>query len=290
MSIVYPFPVLHENTLDYRDAKAYSAELHRYGNTEVVIKHSLMRDTLVGSLVLQGRAAFYSTVSVRGTTFRCTQTVNQAEVKSIQDMLEAEQVVSIPEFPWSPEVFASSGAVLLESEEVSTQTECDLAEFFRDDTAIKFPAQARLAFKDWVRFFSMGALFQINSDSSIENGAFSVEPARSSRLQITISLSPTLYDDVVGMNRDSSVRRHILCAALSQVFQELWQKQQVVDQESNLFDGKEEAKQLLELAEGLRQYLENRKIPTWEDPNFNPAYSASLCYRVEIPETEEEED
>lgn len=289
MSIVYPFPVLHENTLDYDDPKAYSSELRRDGKTKVVIDHRLKRDTLVGSLILQGKAAFYSTVSVRGTTFRSTQTVDQTDVKPIQDLLEAEQKVQIPEFPWSPEVFASSGVVLLEDEEVSTQSESDLMDFFRDGSTIRFPAQAKLAFKEWVRFFSMGALFQIESEESIKDGAFSVQVSRSNRLQILIRLPHALYDEV-NANREGGARRHILCAALTQAFQELYQAQLVVNDTSNIFDSKEEAEQFLELAEGLKQHLEDRKIPTWDDDGFNPAYSASLYYRVEIPETVDEEE
>lgn len=287
MSIVYPFPVLHESTLDYKDPSAYTSELRREGKIKVVIGHRLKRDTLVGSLVLSEKAAFYCTVSVRGTTFRSTQIVDHTTVESIHDMLEAQQVVKIPEYPWSPEVFASSGVVLLEDHEVSTQAQTDLMDFFNEESTVQFPAQAKIAFKEWVRFFSMGALFQIQSEDSIEDGAFAVEITRINRLQIFIKLPHALCDEVTA-NREGAARRHILCASLTQAFQELLQAQQIIN-EGGVLD-REEAEQFLELAEGLKQYLEGKEIPTWEDDNFNPAYSASLCYKVGIPDAGEDEE
>lgn len=286
MSIVYPFPVLHEHTMDYKDPSAYSTEMRRSGRAKILIDHCLSRNTLVGSLVLQGKAAFYGSVSIRGTSFRCTRLASNEGFEAGQEMLAVQQAITIPEYPWSPEVFACSGVVSLDSISVKSSEHSDLGDFFMDSDDIDFPAHAKIAFKDWVRFFSLGALFHLYSEKNMADGTFFVDMAKNDRLQISIRLPQDLFDKIIAHER-SGVRRHVLCSALTQGFQELMSAQQLVN-ETEDSGGNEEAEQLLELAEGLKKYLEENDIPTWEEESFNPSGAASSLYRVEDTEDDEE--
>lgn len=277
MSIIYPFPVLYRETLDYEDPGAYSAELRREGRTKVAVDHRLKADTLVGSLVRAEQAKFYCTVSVRGTAFRRTETVPFPETVAENGALVAQQRVEIPAFPWAPEVFASAGVVLLEEQDIPGAEAPGVSGFFRDGGPLRFPPHSRIAFGGWLRFFSMSALFHIQSDPDIEEGAFKTEVNRGERLQVSITMHPKLFDEIE-TNRESRTRAHILCAALTQAFQELHQAWQATQADGLLQD--EADTRFLELAEGLGDFLRSKGIPTWEDDSFNPSLSASRCYKA----------
>lgn len=288
MSIVYPFPTLHEHTLDYKNPDAYTAVFRRDDDTMVSVNHCLFHDSLIGSLVAEERATFFCTLSIRGTAIRSTDVVNSSDIKLIHSNLEVRQTVEIPKFPWSPELFATSGVMLLEELLVSDLAGTDLIEFFHDRGTISFPAYAKVAFKDWVRFYSMGTLFTIRSDVSIPKGAFKVDVLSSSTLEIYITLHP-MDREVVCADRNGSTRKHVLCSALTQAFQEILQFQKIAD-EPDSTEGKDEALQFLELTESLQRFLEARCIPTWVEDDFNPALSASLLYQAVSAEADDATD
>lgn len=293
MTILYPFPVLHSESLDYRDPRAYRAEPQRTGRAAVVIDHVLRANTLVGRLVQQRAATFFATVSVRGTVFRDTRITASDSLHASGNKFSAKQTIPLPEFSWAPELFVHAGVLLLRSvtlteNQVSDEIKQGLSDFY-GNTSIHFPSHSRIAFIDWKRFFSMSALFKIQSDITYKNGHFQSETIRSSPIQISVTMSPQLFDEIEA-DHDSTARAHILCSALTQTFQELHHAQKAG--QSDLLDQRDDADvQFLEQADGLKVYLESRGIPTWEDEQFNPTYSASRLYQaslVESADTEEE--
>lgn len=283
-AIVYPFPVLQQETLDYDIAEGYKVNLARNGFM-VSIEHVLQTNTLVAEMIHKKLATFYGTVSVRGTSFRRTETVM---IEHIQDNgageLVATQKIQIPDFKRDLDVFASTGVYLMKEQNVPVKQALGVSEFLRPPEIgeLNFPLHSMIAFSGWKRFFSMSALFIIRSDNAIELGAFKVNVSRTGHLKITITLHPELFDEVEA-NHDSKARAHILCTALATALQEIYQAHLRV---TSTHEPDDYDTQFLELAEGLSIFLESNGIPTWENEDFDPAFSASLLYKASLEELE----
>lgn len=289
MSVIFPFPVMHERSLDYIDPRAYGLELRRDDKRSLTALHSLSSDTLVGELVGDGLASFYCTLSVRGTAYCRTQLSDRESVMVSEHTVRATQRVEVPAFSWQPEVFANCGVVLHESKTVAREDASGVDKFFFADGAeeIAFPKHARIATSGWKRFFSMNSLFQIKSDREMDLGPFKAVVGRSDPIQITITMHPSLYDEVK-FSSDSRVRAHVLCSALTQAFEELRQASENIREAQLLPEDEDE--QFLEHAEGLENYLKSRNIQTWREDGFIPSYAASKCYEAIEAMSEDSEE
>ena len=291
--IIPPFPVLHRDTLDYVDNESYSAEVRRPSKTEVTISHRLKKDNMVGSLVSQGKAVFYCTVSASGTIYRCTKTIGtnsavdekknpSTELSTNENVIYATHSIEIPNFRWKPDIFVITGIILLEDQKANFKKKYGLSEFWGKWKHI-IPTHSRIAFEDWKRP-SMRSLFLTYSDEGFEKGAFKTETSRVDPFRVSITMHPDLYEEV-NSGRDRTICNHVLCSSLTQTFQDLSQAWQA-KQESET----EEHNQFLELADGLKVLLLSNGLRTWEDEDFNPTYTASMCYKVILDDDVAEED
>ena len=268
MSTVFPHPVLHQDSMDYDDPLAYSAEFSRSSKVAIEVEHRLKKNTLVASLVEQGKASFFCTVAAGGTVYRRTEKVENIDLKD--ELITARQKIELPTFRNRPEIFANAGVFNHAKIKICWSEAAGVDEFHRDEY-LGFSDYALLAHKGWVRFFPMDALFQIKSEKNMPMGEFRSHTSfANSAIRIFITMAPKLFDEVVS-DRDSPARSHILCAAMIIALKELrqiWEKNENGSREDE--DGIH-----LEAAEGLKQYLEKNGIPTWEAEDFDPAESAS---------------
>lgn len=280
MSSIFPFPVLHNESLDYEDPQAYLAEPSRRKN-EIIVKHKLKNNNLVADMVLQQDATFFTMVAVRGTIFRKTYTLenmfNNPNTEQSQE-IKSQQNMTIPNFRNKPDVFVNCGVVMSKETDRDAQQAKGVSKFFHDTGKIVFPQHAIIAFSGWTRFFSMGSLFRIVV-AKYDAGLFNVELDYSNTFRIVIRVGNKLYENIVN-NRTGPTRNHVLCVALTVAFTEL--KQSNDQLENNTEDSNELEEKKLELAEGLKLYLQSKGILSWEDAEFNPAYAASIIYSAMV--------
>ena len=267
MSIMYPHPVLYDGTLDYDADADYHADVSK--SREVIeVKHVLSRGSLVAALVESGKAKFFCTVSVRGTVFRRTESTAG---NVVGNSISGQQRVEIPEFKFRREIFVHTGVCLLESEDVAWEDASGVTEFHKAPR-LSFSGRAFLALSGWKRFFPQDALFHIKSVQEMAEGHFEARTNQGESLRIVVSVAPRTYQTVVH-ERDSTVRSHVLCAALAQTLAEL--KQAYKNVSGGDSDTGPEDQQFLESAEGLKAFLRAKKIRTWEDEDFSPVLAAS---------------
>ena len=273
MSTLFPHPVLHEKTLDYRDPEAYKATFQRKNSGTVLeVRHTLKKGTLIASLIEQKEASFYCTVSVGGTAFRRTE---KAAADIQDDRITADQEIELPAFKNHLEMFAMAGVLNHDAKQVSWEKVTGMDNFYKSENSasLYFSDHAMLACSGWRRFYSMNALFQIKSDSDIGPGVFQAETCYQPTIRITISMDHKLFDEVQ-TNPSGSVRAHVLCASLVSTLKELKEKHEKYS-EGNGANVDDTDVTDLEAAEGLKQFLISKQIPTWEDENFNAVEAAS---------------
>ena len=274
MSTLFPHPVLHEDTLDYDDPKAYSTVFRRKNKTTLEVEHTLKRNTLVASLIERKEASFYCTVSIGKTAFRKTASVSVTTHKG--EDFTARQEIEYPVLQDRYEVFVVAGILNHKTKHVLWEKATGVDDFHKPDesTAISFSKGAMLACSNWRRFYPMDALFRIRSDSSIASGAFHAEMSyQQPAMRITIRMENKLYD-LVESNSQGPDRAHVLCASLVSALQELEEKYRRCNEGSDP-DSRDTDRTDLEAAEGLKQFLISQKIPTWEDDTFNAVEAAS---------------
>ena len=278
MSLIYPFPVLHPESLDYENPNAYTAEMKRVDATSIHIAHEIKRDNLVSDLLEQDAAAFFVTVAVSGTVYRKTETAQKFEPHT--DKIRAKQDIIIPAFRNNPTVSANCGIVALRDVKLDSDRVRGITEFFRDEKSFTFPAHSVLAYRGWRRFFGLNALFRIINDQEIKNnGEFKCELYTSDSFRIDIRMGRMLYD-AVERDKNGKERAHVLCSALTWVLQDLWKAhKQLLEENPDEVDN-----HMLEQAQDLKRYLINKDIPTWEDDDFNAVYAASKCYPAIVEE------
>ena len=269
MSIVYPHPMLHGETLDYVDPQAYKAEFRKPNEALVEVTHVLKSPSLVAELVESGKAVFCCTVSVGGTSYRRTEKMEGG--KAWGGQVCVVQRLEIPKFGQSHEVFANAGVVLLEEVALDWKEDYGLDSFHKVQK-LSFQAHALLATSGWKRFYQSGALFRIEMDKDMEGRAFRADVSYEPALRINIKMASELYDEVEA-GEEGAARAHVVCASLAMLLEKLHVLYQKQSDGDNL-DETETAK--LEKAEGLSQYLKSKGIPTWDDQNFNPVEAASM--------------
>ena len=309
MSVIFPFPALHPETLDYTDPQGYRSEVQRASN-KITVHHSIDRNNLVYRLIHEKMAVFCATVSVRGSIYRRTEDVPLDRAVDSQGDIFCRQVIEIPEFKDDLQIFINCGvATCREIKMEQGQEECfefrspdssqnspvvllhkdtGLSDFFLD-SEIRFPENSLIAYSGWNRFFSLDSLFTIVSDPKIiRYGEFSAHITYANQLKIYIDMAPSLYDEING-NRNSPARGHVICAGLVKALEELHSAYLRTEEQGE--GANDTDRQLLEQAEGLKHYLESRSppIPTWEDENFNAVYAASSYRPAPCPVTETEE-
>ncbi len=283
MSTLFPHPVLHQDTLDYSDPKAYQATFKRMGKTTLVVEHTLRRDTLIASLIEQEKASFYCTVSIGGTAFRKTEPAPA----SIRDgSITAHQEIEHPAFVNRYDVFASAGVLNHEAKRMPWEKATGIDAFYKDETSdLEFSAGAMLACSGWRHFYPMDALFRIKSNSDLNTGVFQAEPSYQPTIRITIQMNNKLYDEVEG-NSQGTVRSHVLCASLIPVLKELEEKYKRCSEKSDT-ESLDTDRADLEAAEGLKRFLISKEIPTWEDEAFNAVEAASKFKPAMLDDREE---
>ena len=272
MSTLFPHPVLHDKTLDYRDPKAYEATFQRKTKTILEVRHTLKRNTLVASLIEREEASFYCTVSVGGTAYRRTETI-AANIR--EDRITATQEIKIPAFRDRPEVFVMAGVLNQDAKPVSWEEAIDMDDFHKSESSVTlgFPGHAMLACSGWRRFYPMDALFRTKLDSQIDEGIFQAETCYQPTIRITITMGRKLFREVNDYPRGAA-RAHVLCASLIPALKELEERYRRCSG-GNGADADDIDQTVLEAAEGLKQYLISKKIPTWEDEEFNAVEAAS---------------
>lgn len=274
MSIVYPHPMLHGETLDYVDPQAYKAEFRKPNENLVEVTHILKVPSLVAELVENGKAAFCCTVSVGGTSYRRTEMMSGGTAWG--EKISVEQKLEIPEFGRSHEVFANAGVVLLKEVVLDWKEDYGLDDFHKGQK-LHFQDYALLATSGWKRFYPSGALFRIEESKDMEGRTFRADVSYEPVLRVTIKMTSKLFDEV-DADKEGTARAHVVCASLAVLLEQLhalYQKQSVQGEQGEL-DETESTN--LEKAEGLMQYLKFKGIPTWDDQNFNPVEAAS-CYK-----------
>lgn len=267
MSIMYPHPVLYEGSLDYGESADYRADVSK-SHEVIEVRHVLSRGSLVATLVESGKAEFFCTVSVGGTVFRRTES---ATGNIVGNSISGHQRIEMPEFKFRREVFVHTGVCLLEKEDVAWEDALGVTEF-HEAPQLRFSDCAFLALSGWKRFFPQDALFHIESVQEMKEGHFDARTNQGESLRILVKTAPRTFQIVVH-ERDSTVRSHVLCAALAQTLAEL--KQAYKNVSSGEADTGPEDQQFLELAGGLKAFLRAKKIPTWEDEGFSPILAAS---------------
>ena len=278
MSTIYPHPVLHPDTLDYKDVGAYEYIPRRDGQT-IIVEHILRESALVGMLAREGKATFYATVSVLGTIFRRTKTI-VGESDNL-GKITASQKIKLYPFIGSPQIHVQAGVVAHEEVEVdwATAAEGGLEDFHKAEK-IKFPSYALLADGGWQSFYPANALFKLQSDPDYKEGTFKVDIDRlSDTLKIIISLGPKLFDAVEA--GDEVARSQVLCAALAKALADI---KRVYNKKG---ERDETDVQLLEKAESLAIYLNRQGIPAWGSDGFDPVLSASLYKPVPLNTTDD---
>ncbi len=269
MSIVYPFPTLHADTLDYDKSGSYAPELERADTTIIQITHKLATDNLVASLITKQSACFFATVCIRGTIFRKTERVSSNGITE-NDLIVVKQQIKIPSLKNTDGVFVRPGVVLNEDCDINNAEAIGVSNFHKQNASIHFPAFSIIAFTYWRNFFSMGTLFTIRSDEQMDKnheGSIRVEINYVTAIKINIKMSRKMFDEVE-RDKKGAIRSHILCTALTLALKELRHYYvQIEDYETEL-----------EKAVGLKIYLQSKKLPTWEDDNFDAAYVSSKLY------------
>lgn len=276
MNIIYPFPVLHPDTLDYNNPeKLYSVEFTKNDRGVVTIEHKLQKGNLVASLVEGGKAVFYGTVCARGTIFRNTCYAKSQDVQTLDNTCRTKIEMVIPSFSWGPRIIACGGVSLTSEMTVSQSDALQVSSFLTDNCSqFHFKKNSMIAFSGWMELFSMLSLFRIHSSKDLEPGEFTASTYSANHLRINITMHPKLFDEVE-QNMKGSARAHVLCTALANTLKEIHTAYKKPDGE---LEANEE--QLIEEAESLQGFLIRNDIPTWEDNDFNAALTASMCYKV----------
>jgi len=291
MSVIFPFPALHPETLDYTNPESYEGRVERTSKTQIVVSHSIDRGNLVHELIKQERAIFCATVSVRGSIYRRTEIAREAELCETDNGYFCKQVIEVPDFLDELETFIISGVTILkkisaeeikrifvsQTEEIrDVQSKIGLSGIFLDGN-INFPEKALIAHSGWRRFFSFDSLFQIKADKKFKpNGAFSTEFDHG-QFKILITMAPALYDEI-NQNKNSPARSQVICASLTKALEEIHSAHLRIERATQGEEMSETDLQLLEQAEGLKNFFESHipRIPTWEDENFNSTHAASM--------------
>lgn len=269
MSIVYPFPTLHADSLDYDDSNAYDPEIKKIDNV-IHITHKLSTGNLVASLIEQQSAYFFATVCISGTIFRKTKLLKLRGVTR-RSLIVGEQRFEIPSFMNTDmntfTVFVRPGVVLKKACDICKVEAIGVSKFHKYNATIHFPDHAIIAFTDWHYFFSMGTLFAMRSDKELDKekeGVFRVEISYEPALKITLVLSSKLYDEME-RNPSGTTRSHIICSALTFAFKEFYEHYHSQDD----YDAE------LEKAESLKNFLQSEALTTWEDEDFDATYVSS---------------
>ena len=282
MNIIYPFPVLHEKSLDYKDPFGYSSSIFRPSQNEIHIHHQLNRNTLVFDFILKNKASFFSNIVVEQTVFRVTKKADNKDYYNINNKLETKQKITIPEFNFSRLVIhIKTGVALMEDQNIPAKDAQGISEFW-DGRDITFPAHSCIALQDWKHSVTMNSLFHTQSDPNFKEGTFETSYFNDcGSIKISIKMHTKLYNEVAKDKSHGKIRSHVLCSALTQVFQKLYQIKQLQDNgsERELDSVDDES---LVLAEPLKMYLDDKGIPTWEDDSFDPSRAASSLYSVII--------
>lgn len=276
MNIIYPFPVLHPESLDYDcPEEIFSVEFSKSDKGTVTIEYKLKQESLVGSLVKNGTAVFFGTVCARGTIFRATRSIDAQAVNLADELLLAKQVISLPNFSWKPRVIACGGVSLTTEKSVNLNDFSEVSSFITDiRKEYDFKRNSMIAFSGWMELFSLLSLFRIHSKKEINPGEFLVSTSSANQLQINISMHPKLFEEVDNY-KHGSARAHVLCTALTSTLKEIHAAYIKPTGEAEQGD-----EQLIEEAEILQEFLIRNNIPTWEDNEFNAASTASKCYKV----------
>ena len=198
MNVIYPYPTLHKDSLDYDNPTAYKPELKRIDKTAVQITHELSRDNVVAELVAEGVASFFCTVSVGGTIFRLTElTEILPSSPNINGAVRAEQKLTIPAFTNAMDIFARPGVVLREAKKIILKDASGISAFHKSSgSTIQFPAHAIIAYMDWQLFFSMNTLFILTADKSLGLGVFRAMVVYDPAFKIKIYMAPKLLYEV----------------------------------------------------------------------------------------------
>ena len=287
MSTLFPHPVLHRHTMDYRDSDAYEVTFARNRQpgkaaAVVTVEHRLKKNTLLATLVERGDAAFYCTVAVDRTAYRLTE--EATEVSTQDYAIVARQEIAIPAFRNYPDIFTVAGIHGLGEQQVSMADAVDLDDFYKSDAStLELPKHGMLATSGWRQLTCEGALFRTVVDDRIKKGGFKAETCYQP-LRITVRMNRELFDEME--KRNEVVRAQVLCASLSIMLKELHEKYK------NCEDGKEDSHDDasdLEVAGRLKKYLRANGIPTWEDDDFNPTEAASMYKPALLDDTLEDD-
>ncbi len=282
MSKLYPFPVLSHSTYDYTEENklGYKVSVH-FLKDRVAVRHTILGKNLVSAMLRESEAMFCTTVSVKGSVYRLTST---APCKTVGDELTCDQTLPVEVIDKNYRVFVKPGVVSCARRLVQVEESMGLSLFYDKDDQFVLPAYAWLADGDWwTPQPQENALFVTEIDPDISEGRFRTRLDIDVSLRIIISMNSKTYHEV---NRNGPCRPAVILAALTYALQELRNaRNKVVQSCDDMSTSAEDLvyeRGLLESAQYLASYFEERQINDWTHDKFNASEAASAYKPLEL--------
>lgn len=321
-SLITEHPLLHKNSLDYEEPDAYEAEVEfsQEGRSKAEVSHRLSPGNLVYELVRDGKAVFACLESMPGLLHRKlhrapsrehieaspTQICYQQRVEIFQQSEITKHKRKFHLYPvvvLKKKLMLTPGGRRLQKETIGKVDVLDAQDTagvyglsgLRKNSPASFPTGAVLAFDKWFVSNNAGQLFSRKLDEQMPRGAFSVGVTEvDDSFKITIGANK----EVVNLldKGDNPDRRHVLCAALVQVFAD----QAATVREDGQDDDNDESPNYSLFIEAIEKKIKEKMEPKEEThylgrlngytlqealtsaPNRKelPCYLSSLIYRI----------
>ena len=257
----FPFPVLSEASICYVDGVSYRASVSRKQDGDIIVQHRLDGDSLVASLVNNGRAKFACIVSVPLTMFR--------KVYSLDGEGSAPTVQRIPcgEGDFSGTPMLRPVVVCTENIRPVPVADAHGLDPFYTGEQIRFPDGAIIADAGWQDFRGHGDILRIRKDDTLAPGTFKVTIADGDEFHFVVWAAPDLFRFLENPNGRGdyclSIMTHAFSSGLAQLRSDPGQRENWRNYQS------------LQI---LHRDLEERGLKTWEDDDFSPELVATTIH------------
>jgi len=267
----YDFPVLEAGNLSFPDGKYTITFEREAGGTSFVITHQIEGAPWLKRLLDAGDALYACTVSSPTSSYRDIVTSIEAEHKIHWDEDDLGEAPLL-----TPMIICA----VRRTEKLREQR--DGVHGIWAGRTVTIKKGNRLALGPVFQLQgSILHLLQLDEDSELAPGQFSVALLAENGLQFKVSLHPDLHR-YLRVNHGDGARQHIMthivtaCMALLQ--RDLERSDQ--DEEEN---GGPNSRDLM----ALEDFLGSHGLPRWDDEQFQPEKVATKLYPIRVPVPEE---
>ena len=284
---IHPFPVLSKDTIDYDeriiDSYSVNVSFRKESNNEIImVEQEIKNNNFVAKMLMENKADFVTTVSVRGGVFRITKLSGKSNIEfdSSNKFIKSVQEIKVNKIHKDSKSFVKPGIINSEELKFDWYKDSGIDDFFNGVSFI-IPKNSWIADGGWYDSPPINNLFYL-SVADIEDGVFKVtlEKRLEVSIQIKIELSKKMFIEI-NRNNKSTSRQIVIVTALTQCLSEIKDIYERVNRKVGV-EGDDET---LEKSEGLRRWIKNSlKMNDWTDDNFNPSEIASKYKKITLKE------